>query len=255
MAIEIFQRREQKYLITTAQYKELVRRMSPYMRHDYNGINGRYTITTLYFESDDKRIYFETKNKLKFRQKLRLRIYDDTDIHGNSFFEVKQKHNKVVNKRRMVLPLSEAYRYLSSDPETPVEEFQSSNLQVFREIDYYRKFYQLKPEMVVSYDRHAFHHVDDPDLRVTFDLNLRCRNDDLRIEYGPHGANFIDRDLVVLEVKVTHSVPLWLTRILQDLECEQRSASKFCTSLELLKGNELPISTAFEDVQMEAISI
>lgn len=240
MVIEIFRRREQKYLITTDQYLELVTRMSPYMRPDRNGIDGHYTITTLYFESHDKKIYYETKNKLKFRQKLRLRIYDDTDIRGNAFFEVKQKHKKVVNKRRMVLPLAEAYRYLYEESATSLEDYQTSNLQVFREIDYYREFYQLRPEMVVSYDRHAFHHIEDPDLRVTFDLNLRCRNHDLRIEHGPYGKHFIDPHLVVLEVKVSDSVPLWLTRILQDLECEQRSASKFCTSLECLKGDELP---------------
>lgn len=54
-----------------------------------------------------------------------------------------------------------------------------------------------------------------------------------------NGENLIDMNLVVPEVKVNDSFPLWLTRILQDLNCEQRSASKFCTSLELLKGEEL----------------
>ena len=92
--------------------------------------------------------------------------------------------------------------------------------------------------------------VVNPDLRVTFDLNLRCRNEDFHIEYGPYGKNFIDQNLVVLEVKVTHSVPLWLTRFLQDLECEQRSASKFCTSLELLKGEILPGNKMNEKVEL-----
>lgn len=253
MVIEIFRRREQKYLITTDQYIEMVKRIAPYMRPDRNGKNGHYTITTLYFESPDKKIYYETKNKLKFRQKLRLRIYDDTDIHGNAFFEVKQKHKKVVNKRRMVLPLSEAYRYLNEKAATSLNNFKTSNLQVFREIDYYRELYQLQPEMVVSYDRHALHHIEDPDLRVTFDLNLRCRANDLRIENGPYGEHFIDPDLVVLEVKVSDSVPLWLTRILQDLECEQRSASKFCTSLERLKGEELPNVDELERVLIDAM--
>ncbi len=83
----------------------------------------------------------------------------------------------------MVLPLSEAYRYLSEESALSLNDYQTSNLQVFREIDRYRKLYELYPEMVVSYDRHAFHHLDDPDLRVTFDFNLRCRNHDLRVEH------------------------------------------------------------------------
>ncbi|WP_227394803.1 polyphosphate polymerase domain-containing protein [Jeotgalibacillus aurantiacus] len=254
MSIEIFSRREQKYLITKQQYLSLVEKMSPYMRADKNGIDGRYTVTSLYFDTPEQRIYFETKNKLRFRQKLRLRIYDDTDIDGTSFFEVKQKHNNVVNKRRMVLPLKDAYRYLERRSLQSLSDVQTSNWQVFKEIDHFKKLYRLRPEMVVSYDRHAFHCTWDADLRVTFDLNLRCRNDDLRIEHGPHGAHFIDSDLVVLEVKVTHSVPLWLTRLLQELECEQRSASKFCTSLELLKGDRIPGYWTRETTQIGGVS-
>ena len=112
MVLEIFTRREQKYLITRTQYEMLVELMMPYMRYDKFGVNGRYTVTSLYFENRSHQIYFETKNKLEFRQKLRLRIYDDTDINGTAFFEIKQKHNRVVNKRRTALPLKEAYRYI-----------------------------------------------------------------------------------------------------------------------------------------------
>lgn len=240
MVLEIFRRREQKYLITVEQYRKLVDQMSPYMRYDKFGKQGKYTVTSLYFENCNHDIYFETKNKLPFRQKLRLRIYDDTDIGGLAFFEIKQKHNNVVNKRRTAIPLLDAYSYIYNPSDDLERHYEASNYQILKEIDYFRKFYRLEPEMVVSYDRHAFHCITDPDLRVTFDLNLRCRNEDLNIDYGPYGENFIDPNLVVLEVKVTDSVPLWLARILQKLDCEQRSASKFCTSMELLKGNNLP---------------
>ncbi|RKQ32548.1 polyphosphate polymerase domain-containing protein [Oceanobacillus halophilus] len=250
MAIEIFRRKEQKYLITTEQYRELIYQLSPFMRPDKFGVDGRYTVTSLYFESPDRKIYYETKNKLRFRQKLRLRVYNDTDREGTAFFEIKQKHKKVVNKRRMLLPLSEAYRYLEESELYPLDSFESSNPQVLREVDYFRKLYNLEPEMVVSYDRHALHCVDDADLRITFDLNLRCRNHDLLLEHGSYGENFIDKNLVVLEVKVNDSVPLWLTRILQRIHCEQRSASKFCTSLELLETAKLP-----NGIEKEHVSI
>ncbi|WP_339230099.1 polyphosphate polymerase domain-containing protein [Oceanobacillus sp. FSL K6-2867] len=252
MAIEIFRRKEQKYLITIGQYEQLIQQISPYMRPDKFGEDGKYTVTSLYFESDDHKIYFETKNKLKYRQKLRLRVYDNIDIHGIAFFEVKQKHKKVVNKRRMLLSLSEAYRYINRQ-ESCIDNYEGSNIQVLREIDYFRHLYRLEPEMVVSYDRHALHCITDPELRITFDFNLRCRNDDLYLENGSYGASFIDSNLVVLEVKVNDSVPLWLTRILQHFNCEQRSASKFCTSLELLKNPALPIGAAKENVTVGGI--
>ncbi|MFD1850905.1 polyphosphate polymerase domain-containing protein [Oceanobacillus bengalensis] len=253
MTIEIFRRREQKYLITTDQYSELVYQLLPYMRPDKFGVDGMYTVTSLYFESSDYKIYFETKNKLRYRQKLRLRIYNDTDINSTAFFEVKQKHKDVVNKRRMLLPLKEAYRYLERLENCSLDSYETSNLQVLREIDYFRSLYRLEPAMVVSYDRHALHCIYDPDLRITFDHNLRCRNDDLQVEKGPHGINFIDKNLIVLEVKVNDSVPLWLTRILQQINCKQRSASKFCTSLELLKQNKLPNQITTENIELGAM--
>lgn len=250
MAIEVFTRREQKYLISREQYEALIHQLTERMRPDRYGVNGCYTVTSLYFDNDDHQIYFETKNKLKFRQKLRLRVYDEADLNSLSFFEIKQKHKKVVNKRRMVLPLGEAYYYVNHATENALEDYETSNYQVFREIDYFLKLYHLHPEMIISYDRHALHGIDNPELRVTFDLNLRSRQDDLFVENGPYGEHFIDPNLVVLEVKVNHSVPLWLTRILQDLGCEQRGASKFCTSLEQLKKNELPNGIEEEKVMI-----
>lgn len=246
MAIEVFTRREQKYLITKQQYQALIKKLNYRMRPDLNGIDGRYTVTSLYFDNEDRDIYYETKNRLRFRQKLRLRVYDDTDINGTAFFEVKQKHNKVVNKRRMILPLQEAYRYLSYSPGESREGYETSNTQVLREIDHFRWLYQLEPEMIVSYDRHALHEIDNPDLRITFDFNMRTRNDNFAVEDGPYGDNFVDTDLVILEVKVDDSVPLWLTRILQEVQCDQRGASKFCTSLEFLNG-EITVNEALKE--------
>lgn len=246
MAIEIFSRREQKYLITRSQYEQLAELLTPYMRFDKYGLNGMYTVTSLYFDNPEQTIYFETKNKLKYRQKLRLRVYDHADQNSVAFFEIKQKHDDVVNKRRLLMPLREAYRYLNHGDRDNISEFEASNPQVLKEIDYFRNFYRLQPEMIISYRRQAFHGKDDTDLRITFDLDLKCRKGDLALENGPYGNHFIDENLVVLEVKVNDSVPLWLARFLQTLDCEQRSASKFCTSTE-----HLATESAFMNEWME----
>src|SRR5699024_2193986 len=103
-------------------------------------------------------------------------------------------------------------------------------------------------EMIVSYDRHALHGIDDAELRLTFDQNPGCRNEDLHVENGPYGPHFILMNLVVLGVKVNVSVPLCLTRILQGLNCNQLEASKFCTSMELLKGSAMPHTVEHERV-------
>src|SRR5699024_12362646 len=135
-----------------------------------------------------------------------LRVYDETDMNGMAFFEVKQKHKKVVNKRRMLLPLYEAKRYLSNDYSYPLEEYETSNEQVLSVIHYFRQLYQLRPEMIVSYDRHALQVIEDAELRMTFDFNLRCRHNDLSLENGAYGISFIKPDLVIIEVNVNDRV-------------------------------------------------
>src|SRR5699024_9456971 len=171
MALEIFRRKEQKYLITKSQYEELVNRISPKMRSDKNGIDGKYTVTSLYFESPDKTIYFETKNKLRYRQKLRLRVYDDTDENGTAFFEIKQKHKKILHKTSMMLKQKEEKIHLPQTLQQPLLNYETSNEQVMREIHYFRQSYALYPEMIVSYDRHAMHRIEHTQLRMTFHFN------------------------------------------------------------------------------------
>lgn len=239
MAIEFFTRKELKFLITQEQYKRLLIKIMPYMRADKNGQDGYYNVSSLYFDNDENDIYFETKNKLKFRQKLRLRTYDDVSEYDQAFFEIKQKDRGVVHKRRMVIPLNEAYRYLNEEEKLDLSKFNSSNPFVFKEIDAFKNMYQLKPKMIVSYDRHALHSKTDDDLRMTFDMNLLSRKHNLQLENGAYGEHFVDPNLVILEVKVMHSVPLWLSRILQEVNCYFKSSSKYCTSYEKLFNEEI----------------
>ena len=59
--------------------------------------------------------------------------------------------------------------------------------------------------------------------------------DDLSIENGPEGLHFADTDSVILEVKVSNSVPFWLARILSDFNFSKQGFSKYCTSIDLME--------------------
>lgn len=226
-------------MLTQAEYRALREAILPHMAYDtYGDPHGKYNIISLYYESDDKVIYYETMNRLRFRQKLRLRVYDQVTTEDNSFIEIKQKFKNVVNKRRSVLPLKDAYRVLAEPyNEDLIMSANASNPQILREALHFKDLYALKPATVVSYDRQAFSGVakNEQDLRVTFDYNLMCRADDLAVENGPQGIHFVDQDLVILEVKVSNSVPFWLSRILSDFNFTRQGFSKFCTSIDLLE--------------------
>ena len=50
--------------------------------------------------------------------------------------------------------------------------------QIFKEMDYYFKYYNLKSVIYIAYDRESYKG-NNSDLRITFDSNLRSRRNDL----------------------------------------------------------------------------
>lgn len=255
MAKEFFSRHELKYVISFELYQQLASELVPRMAYDASGDQtGRYNIVSLYFDSPDYKVYYETRNKLRFRQKLRLRVYNHVTREDQAFFEIKQKYNNVVHKRRTSILLRDAYDYMNQAAgQVNLQAYQASNPQILREIDAFKALYRLQPEVIVSYDRQAFQGIEEKDLRVTFDYNLLCRKHDLQVEKGPAGKRFVDPDQVILEVKVTDSVPFWLSRLLSELECARGSLSKFCTSMDTcqqLTAAEHGLSHSLNSAQM-----
>ncbi|MBB6450398.1 hypothetical protein HNR44_002381 [Geomicrobium halophilum] len=254
-ALEIFQRYELKYLIPYEAYQEITRHLQKRMTFDpYGDSNGCYNIVSLYFDSADDKIYYETRNKLDFRQKLRLRVYGSASPESDSFLELKQKYNRVVNKRRTIITLADAYDFIYHKSKHE-EYYNVSNQQILREVNNFSGLYQLEPQVVVSYDRQALAGIEEPDLRVTFDFNLMTRSDNLQIEDGPEGDLFVDPNMVIMEVKVSNSVPFWLSRMLSEFECERKSVSKFCTSIDMANGIVRPYEPARPEHDVAGISI
>ena len=68
-----------------------------------------------------------------------------------------------------------------------------------------------------------------PDLRITFDQNIRRRYDHLDLTYETDGKTVLDDDKILMEIKVPGAYPLWLTRILSDMKLYPTSFSKYGT--------------------------
>ena len=88
MSKEIFSRYELKYLIDVETYYHLRTKILPFMIYDEHGPKGKYNIVSLYFENQENKIYYETREGLAFRQKLRLRAYNQAALDENAFFEI-----------------------------------------------------------------------------------------------------------------------------------------------------------------------
>ncbi|MBP3771890.1 MAG: polyphosphate polymerase domain-containing protein [Treponema sp.] len=233
MAIEVFNRREIKYMLTDDDRNALLAIIGNYMDSDpFNKDGKTYSICNLYLDTDSDELIRKSLEKPKFKEKIRLRSYGRVELSDKVFLESKKKFNGVVNKRRTNFILSDAYEYFASGkiPENPVTadgKTLKMNRQVMKEIDYIMRFYQLKPKVFISYDRWAFFEKGNSDFRLTIDTNIQTRREDLRLDSPAYGKQLLKPGQWLMEAKAFKAFPLWFTHFLAERHLFQTSFSKY----------------------------
>ncbi len=222
---ETFNRWELKYLVHVKTMYQIMDAIKEYCQPDENGTDGMYKISSLYYDTGDFKFYHEKADGQKFRQKLRLRKYAaDSE---NSFFEIKQRYNSTVMKKRVKMADEDALKLARGQSEPGVYKY---NQGVIEQIEYLLSVHSLVPKLNVSYMRRAFMGRYEDDLRVTFDTNLKCsrHNDELNQKYMIHPS------YAVMEIKADERVPMWLIRVIQKYNLEANRVSKYCLGVETL---------------------
>jgi SPX domain protein involved in polyphosphate accumulation len=235
--ISTFLRYELKYIIpvTTAhRVMEDVRKRLPPDR--YGGEAG-YRVISLYFDSPALDAFWNKIEGLKFRRKLRQRIYPGADITQakRGMVEIKERINRTVKKRRLELPLEEGYALCTGGP-IP-SGLSDMDRAVALEVSYMARGQSLQPTAITSYIRQAFVGEDvNTGVRITFDTDLRARIHALRVEEEARNRLFVPPDWCIMEVKVNEAVPDWIVSMLARHQCPLRRISKYCAGLAALKG-------------------
>lgn len=219
MANGVFQRKEIKFLLSPAQRRALERAMAAEMQADEY---GESTICSLYYDTPDSRLIRRSLEKPDYKEKLRLRSYGRAGRDSTVYVELKKKVSGVVYKRRVAMTERQAEAYLNGRGPSP------DRSQIGREIEWTLGYYQnLRPAMYLAYDRIAYFCPTDPQLRITFDRNIRWRTEDLRLTAAPAGEQLLAPGQSLLEVKTGAAMPLWLVRALQENGIRQTSFSKY----------------------------
>jgi SPX domain protein involved in polyphosphate accumulation len=232
--IRQFNRFELKYLITLQQAERFKKALRAYMNPDEHGNDhGRYALTSLYYDSPELRCYWEKEFGLRVRRKLRLRRYDTDEALTEEtpiFVEIKQRVDRVTQKRRAVLPYGDALR-LCNDRQIP--DYDPEDKEVIEEIYTFIWQYNLRPVSIVRYERQAFvGTIYDLGLRVTFDTNLSFQTYPLHLHEQPQCLPMISAQYVVMEIKVNERIPSWLTDLIADHNLHLERISKYCRSIE-----------------------
>jgi hypothetical protein len=233
-AIRKTNRFELKYLITLRQAERFKSALCTYLVPDEHGNdNGRYTVASLYYDSPDLRCYWEKEAGLKFRRKLRIRHYETDEALTDEtpvFLEIKQRIDRVTQKRRAILPYREARR-LCDDRQIP--DHRPDDRAVIEEVFVFLWEYNLRPVSIVRYDRQAFIGTEyDIGLRVTFDTSLSFECHPLDLREQPSGLPMLSPGLAVMEIKVNERIPYWLTEMIAAHDLQLIRVSKYCRSIE-----------------------
>jgi SPX domain protein involved in polyphosphate accumulation len=239
-AIRRFNRFELKYLLPIEAAGPFRQELGAYLKPDsYGDGNGSYAVSSLYYDSPGYRFYWEKMEGIKFRRKLRIRHYEtraeltpDTEV----FVEIKQRLDRVTQKRRVLLPYRSALRLCN---ERMMPEHRSQDRPVIEEVHSMVWQYNLRPISLVSYLRQAYIGTDyEVGLRVTFDTNLRYRSRDLQLHSKCIGSFMVPPGMVVMEIKVNERIPYWLTELVGKHNFRLVRISKYCQSLEV--ANRVP---------------
>ncbi|MBQ7644588.1 MAG: polyphosphate polymerase domain-containing protein [Spirochaetales bacterium] len=216
----LFQRYEKKYLLTEAQYRQVIEAIREKMVPD---AHARYSIKNIYFDTEDYDLIRTSVDGADYKEKLRLRAYGTWDRNKNDrvFLEIKKKYDGIVYKRRIGMSFLDAMFYVfSGERPEGLTDLETS------EFDFFLKRHHIVNRTFLTYDREAYAAADGGELRITFDTNIR---------YQTSGFSFDEKQAseqvpvmgVLMEIKNPMSMPLWVAQMLSKYQIRPYSFSKY----------------------------
>jgi SPX domain protein involved in polyphosphate accumulation len=235
--IRRFNRYELKYILPAERSQAVIRDLRSMVEPDDHGGEAGYRITSLYYDSPDLDCFWAKIEGIKFRRKLRLRIYPGEDITkvDSGMVEIKQRVNRTVQKKRLKLPLPDAEALCRGEDLSL--ELDDLDRVAASEVHYLINALHLQPTCVISYWRKAFvGGFYDAGLRVTFDADLRSRVHELTVNADAPNHLWAPPDWCIMEVKANDSIPDWVTSLLARHNCQLHRVSKYCAGLAAARG-------------------
>jgi SPX domain protein involved in polyphosphate accumulation len=235
-------RYEFKYIVPNRYLDPIRDYIRPFMELDgfvQNHQEDHYTVRSVYFDTPAYDFYYEKLEGIKNRKKVRLRGYDQNGLDDIVFLEIKRKYDIPIIKYRSPLKFRHA-----------LEIFKEHNLngyaiEKFSSMEGYensrRFFYQvfgknLRPVVLVVYEREPYLNKFDKTVRITFDKNLRGKGypalEDL---YDEEGLIAALHNRFIMEVKFNNTFPNWMNPVISRFGLRKQSASKYVMTMDSSK--------------------
>jgi hypothetical protein len=234
----VFQRYEKKFVLSATQFEKILPTIKRYMRFDPYCKEGQtYHLRNVYFDTADHQLISQSLLKPDFKEKLRIRKYGQQGDQSNIvYLEVKRKIRGIVTKRRVALSLIEIDAFMHQGILPDRNEY--FDQQILKELHYLTTIYALKQAIFIEYDRLAFFDRDDQEFRVTFDQQIYTRYDNFDFESHVQGVPLLEKNTVLMEVKVGEAMPLWFAKALARQRIYLNSFSKYGKAYEFALKKE-----------------
>jgi hypothetical protein len=235
---------EFKYIVPVSKLDDLRESIRPFVELDpYAAImpGGQYTVRSIYYDTANFDYFFEKIDGYKIRKKIRIRGDNTPEGSDMVFMEIKRKFKEPIEKDRERLTFEVMKRLMAGEgSEAYGEQAEDHGVNGAGKFLYHVYRNNLKPVVLVVYEREAYHDRFLKEGRVTIDKNLRSiaypSLDDL---YSEEKIKPALKDKFIFEVKFKDTFPSWLRPITGRLGMVKRSASKyvFCVDSQNLTDN------------------
>jgi hypothetical protein len=200
----------------------------------------QYTVRSIYFDTARYDFYYEKVEGIKNRKKVRLRGYDKEDGNNIVFFEIKRKYDVPIVKYRAPVKFEDAldmFRSRNINGQVLSNEFYPKGNENSKRFFYQVFSNNLRPVILIVYEREAYQSKLDSTIRITLDKNLRSK------AYPSIDELFEENKLstalmgyFILEVKFNDHFPTWLNPIISNFSLRKQSASKYVISMDSSKA-------------------
>lgn len=214
-------RAEKKYILNVMEIARAEDHLDRLLIPDpHNGRDG-YVVRSLYFDTVTDKDFFDKKDGLETRKKIRLRIYDTSS--DRVLLEVKQKQGENQRKRSLKISREHALNLIDGDF-TPLLTYRDKfalECYAMMQAAVYR------PKTIVEYDRKAYIAKENR-TRITFDRRIRATESSMDF-FNPHLVlnPVIDAHSAVLEVKYNGFLLAYIRDILSCVDKAPVAVSKY----------------------------
>ncbi len=214
-------RHEYKIFLNYSDYLTVRSRLRAVIPHD-NHVDetGEYKIRSLYFDNLYNKALYEKISGVSIRDKFRIRCYNDN--YDFIKLEKKSKINGMCSKVSETVTKDEVRRIIQGDTEWML----NSDRQLVSELYAKMKTEQLRPKVIVDYNREPFVY-SAGNVRITLDRNVRTSINSVDMLNPDVPTVLAEGQTIILEVKYDNYKPTMISDIVMVQDRLISSFSKY----------------------------